>query len=327
MKIVLPKMVEYSICDMGNKTIQYNALRIYAALYKIQRTRKNQDGYFEVPSTYLKSINARYYKIIDKFIEDGILDYFKRAVQNEEDIFTTNVKKYYSNLFCICMQYKFLIDVTKGKEIEVDMDNNRKRKWHKVTSDSLLSLGFTPKISRDGFGRRVHHNLTQIYKTELSDRGMSVIDAKCSQPRLLYLMMKERNIVDETYNEIFESGKDFYLYLVENLDMENGRQQAKDLFMFWLNANGYVPNYDIHNLFPVASKFIRQLKNKNHKNSSATLQREEAKIWIDDLLENLPVAFGLTIHDSLIVRDRDALKVLKYCKEKYPLIEFDLKGL
>lgn len=326
MKVTLPKLVKYSIMDSGNKTVQSNALKVYAALTQ-RSERKNSEGYFDVPSTYLKSINTRYYKIIDKFIEDGILDYFKRAVQDEQDIFTTNIRKYYNKNLGICMKYKFLIDIEKGEEVEVDMDNNRKKRWHKITTNTLINLGYKDvRISRDSFGRRVHHNLTQTYKFELANKGLSVIDAKCSQPRLLYLMMKNRGIVDETYNYIFENGLDFYNCLIERLN-ETDRKSAKDLFMYWLNSEGYVPNYNIHKLFPEVSKFIKTLKNKNHKDSASTLQREEAKIWIDDLLENLPVEFGLTIHDSLIIRDRDAMKVLKYCKEKYPQIEFDIKEL
>lgn len=326
MKITIPKLVKYSIMDAGNKTVQENALKIYAAL--LQRSnRKNSEGYFDVPSTYLKSINLRYYKIIDKFIEDGIIDYFKRVVQDENDLFNTKLKKYYNKNLGICMKYKFLIDVSKGEEVEVNMDNNRKKNWYKILHNSITSLGYTNvKITRDDFGRRVHHNLTQTYKYELTGRGLSIIDAKCSQPRLLYLMMKNRNVVDNVYNYIFDNNIDFYNYIVDALNL-NDRQQAKDLFMYWLNSDGYVPNYKIHNLFPETTKFIKTLKSKNHKDSSSTLQREEAKIWIDDLLDNLPVNFGLTIHDSLIIRDKDVIKVLKYCKEKYPQIQFDIKEL
>jgi hypothetical protein len=326
MKVKLPKLVKYSIADIGNKTLQKNALKVYASLYERSK-RKNSEGYFDVPSTYLKAINTRYYKIIDKLIEDGILDYFKRAVQDDKDIFTTNTRKYYNKNLGICMKYKFLIDIEKGEEIEVDMESNRDERWYKITHNTLTNLGYKDiKISRDSFGRRVHHNLTQTYKYELADRGLSVIDAKCSQPRLLYIMMKNRGIVDEVYNHIFENGIDFYSYLIERLN-ETDRKSAKDLFMYWLNSDGYVPNYNINKLFPEASKFIKSLKSKNHKNSAATLQREEAKIWIDGLLENLPVEFGLTIHDSLIVKDKDVIKVLKYCKEKYHDLEYDVKEL
>jgi hypothetical protein len=326
MKVTIPKLIKYSIADIGNKTFQKSALKIYAALYDRSK-RKNSEGYFDVPSTYLKAINVRYYKVIDKFIEDGILDYFKREVQDDKDIFTTHIRKYYNKNLGICMKYKFLIDIEKGEEMEVDMESNRNERWYKITHNTLTNLGYKDiKISRDSFGRRVHHNLTQTYKYELADRGLSVIDAKCSQPRLLYRMMKNRGIVDETYNHIFENGIDFYNFLIERLN-ESDRKSAKDLFMYWLNSDGYVPNYNINKLFPEASKFIKSLKSKDHKNSASTLQREEAKIWIDELLENLPVEFGLSIHDSLIVKDKDAIKILKYCKDKYPDLEFDVKEL
>ena len=104
------------------------------------------------------------------------------------------------------MKYRFLIDIENGNEIEVDMVNNKSKKWYKITEKTLTALGYDNiKISRDSFGRRVHHNLTQIYKEELAGKGFCVIDAKCSQPRLLYLMMKERGIVDERYNSIFDN--------------------------------------------------------------------------------------------------------------------------
>jgi hypothetical protein len=97
---------------------------------------------------------------------------------------------------------------------------------------------------------------------------------------------------------------------------------AKDLFMFWLNSSGYVPNYKIHLIFPIASKFIKSLKSKNYKDSSSYLQRIEAKIWIDDLLDNIPSEFALPVHDCLIVKDKEVFKILDYCKSKYNDIEF-----
>ena len=319
------KEVEDVIRTIGNKTIQRSALKVYAALYNREK-RKTAQGYFDIPSTYLKSINLRYYKIIDAFLEAGIIRYYERAIQGDT-IFDTVYKKYYNKNLGICMKYKFLIDIAVGREIEIDMENPNNKRWFELTKNTLINLGYSDfKISRDDFGRRVHHPAIYDYKQYLSGKGLSVIDAKCSQPRLLYLIMKERGIVDKNYNSVFESGDDFYLYLIGNLDIEN-REEAKKIFMFWLNSNGYVQDVNIHKLFPEVSKFIKSLKNKNYKDAASFLQREEAKIWIDDLLENLPVDFGLTIHDSLIIRDKDAIKVLKYCKDKYPQIEFDVKEL
>ena len=73
---------------------------------------------------------------------------------------------------------------------------------------------------------------------------------------------------------------------------------------------------------PIASKFIKELKAKSYKNSAKFLQREEAKIWIDDLLNYLPVEFALPVHDCLIVKQKDCNEVLEYCIGKYPEIDF-----
>lgn len=324
MKVIVPNEVIDSIKTIGNKTSQKNAFKIYAALCK-REVRKNKVGYFDVPSTYLESINKRYSRAIDKFIEDGIIEFYKRPIQGD-NIFDTVYKKYYNKNLGICMKYRFLIDIRTGVEIEIDMDNPNNKRWYEITKNTLINLGYEPKITRDSFGRRVHHNAIYDYKQYLSDKGLSVIDAKCSQPRLLYLIMKERGIVDANYSSIFENGVDFYSYIIKNLNIED-RVEAKLLFMFWLNSDGYVKDSNIHRLFPEVSRFIKSLKTKNYKDAASFLQREEAKIWIDDLLENLPVDFGLTIHDSLIVKNKDSYDVLEYCKNKYPQIEFDIKEL
>lgn len=325
MKIIVPKEVKDVIKTIGNKTAQKNAYKIYAALYKREK-RKTQNGYFDVPSTFLKSINDRYNRTINAFLEAGIIRYYERAIQGD-NLFETVYKKYYNKNLNICMKYKFLIDITQGDEIEIDMDNPNNKRWFEITKNTLINLGYTDfKISRDDFGRRVHHPAIYDYRQYLSHKGLSVIDAKCSQPRLLYLIMKERGIVDQNYFNIFENDIDFYSFLIKNLNIED-RSDAKNLFMFWLNSNGYVQDNNIHRIFPQASQFIKSLKNKNYKDAASFLQREEAKIWIDDLLENLPVDFGLTIHDSLIVKNKDSYDVLEYCKQKYPQIEFDIKEL
>lgn len=95
--------------------------------------------------------------------------------------------------------------------------------------------------------------------------------------------MKSKSIIDENYNEIFDNGEDFHLYLVDKLRLdgsisgEGPRKDAKDLFMFWLNSDGYVPNSGIRGLFPVASSYIAKIKSKNYKNSSSTLQKRRSK--------------------------------------------------
>ncbi len=320
MKLKLPIEVKNCINTLGNKTAKNNGLKIYAVLIN-QSNRKNKHGYFPAPSTLLESVNKRYSRAIKSFIENGIIEYFKGVKQDSDNIFNTIETKYYNTNRGICMKYRFLIDTTIGEDIEINMNSNKNYRWYSILEKSLNELGYEADITRDNFGRRVHHPIIPVYKEELKDKGFAIIDAKASQPKLLLNLMKSKGIIDTEYEKSFN--KDFYNYIVEKLNLEN-RKQAKDLFMFWLNSSGYVPNYKIHILFPVASNFIKGLKTKNYKDACSYLQREEAKIWIDDLLQNIPTTFALPIHDCLIIKDKDAEIILDWCKSKYNDIDFTL---
>lgn len=326
MKIIIPQQVIESVNDFKRKDVKAVAYKIYCALKRLDERKNTTTGWFDAPSSYLRSLNIRYYKIIDKFIEDGIIKYYSRPITDPGDIFNSVDKKYYNKTLGFCMKYKFLIDTEVGIEYDFDVENPNSMRWYEIIKSSLISLGYEPNISRDTFGRRVHHNAIYDHKSNLSKKGFSIIDAKCSQPRLLYLIMKEKGIYDKEYYDVFERGDDFYLYLIEKLNLKT-RQESKDLFMFWINADGYVPNTGIFQLFTNTSNFIKSLKTRSYKEAASYLQRREAKIWIDDLLENIPTNFALPIHDALLVKTTDANEVLKYCKSKYPQIEFDVKEL
>lgn len=319
MIIKVPKEVKEVINQMPfNKTVKNNAIKIYAALY-IKSHLKNSQGYFPVSSEYLKSINLRYYNIMDYFVKNNIIDFYKKAYQDDNDIFNTIYRKSYNKEKGICAKYKFLINTEIGDELNVDMVTNKYNRWYEIIENSLIEAGLEVKITRDSFGRRVHHSAIRDYKSDF--KRFYTIDSICSQPRLLYIYLKEKGIVDESYNNIFDNDLDFYGEVAYKLALES-RQDAKDLFMFWLNGNGYVPNYGIHNLFPVASSFLKSIKKGNYKNSGSLLQRIESKIWIDDILNNIPCDFALPVHDSVIVKKEDVDKVLQYCQSKYPELRF-----
>ena len=325
MRIKITQPIKDSINKLGNKTAKKSGLKVYCALL-ICAKRKNKQGFFDCPSDYFVKINNRYSKVFKQFLQDGIIEYHTNLQIDPEDIFRTKVTKNYSPDLGYCMKYKFLVDIEAGEEIEVDFKTNREYRWYSIIENSLNKLGYTSDIKRDSFGRRVHYSVMYDYKTELAGKGLYVIDSVCSQPRLLWLIMKKKGIIDPVYDNIFENDYDFYNHLVCELNLKD-RQEAKDLFMFWINSSGYVPNYGINKLFPITSSFIKGLQSRFYKDSSAYLQRQEAKIWIDDLLENLPVNFALPIHDSLIIRREDFNEVLQYCKTKYPELRFSSKEL
>lgn len=319
MIVKIPTEVKKVINDLPyNITVKKNAIKIYAALY-IKSYLKNSHGYFPVSSTYLQSINKRYNNILKHFIDNNIIDYYKKAYEDENDIFNTIYRKSYNKELGICAKYKFLVNIENGDEINVDMVSNKDYRWYEIIENSLIESGLEVKIKRDSFGRRVHHSGIRNYKTDFI--GYYTIDSICSQPRLLYLHLKEKGIVDEAYNDIFDNDKDFYSEVTYRLKLES-RAEAKDLFMFWINGNGYVPNFDIHKLFPAVSLFLKKQKKGNYKNAGSLLQRIESKIWIDDILNNIPADFALPIHDSVVVKEEDADRVLQYCITKYPQLRF-----
>jgi hypothetical protein len=297
-----------------NKTVKLNAIKIYAALYLMSK-RANKHGYFPVPSSYLVSINKRYSRILKHFEDSGLIKSFTRPVIDDNDIFNTINKKYYDVNKGICMKYKFLIP-TNGINIDVDMISNRTFRWYELIQNSLLESGYEDiKINRDVFGRRVHHSAISNYKEDF--KGYWTIDAVASQPRLLWLDMKAKGIVDTKYNDIFENDKDFYLEIQHKLNIKD-RDEAKDLFMFWVNSSGYVPNFNIHILFPVVSNYIKKYKSGDYKNMSSHLQRVESKIWIDDIMNNIPCEWVLPIHDCVIIKEQDVDNVYNFIRTKYP---------
>jgi hypothetical protein len=319
MIIKTPQLVKQAINDMPyNKTVKKNAIKIYAALY-LKSYLKNSVGYFPVSSEYLQSINKRYNNILNYFIEKNIIDFYKKAYADENDIFKTNYTKSYNKEKGICAKYRFLINVESGEELYVDMKTNKYNRWYSIIEDSLIESGFDTKITRDSYGRRVFHPAIMDYKQ--SFKGLWTIDSICSQPRLLHLHLKDKNIVDENYNHIFDNELDFYGEVTHKLKLES-RQEAKDLFMYWLNGNGYVPNFKIHTLFPIVSSYLKSIKKGNYKNSGSLLQRIESKIWIDNILNNIPCDFAIPVHDCVIVKEQDVAKVLSYCISKYPDLRF-----
>ncbi len=325
MKIKITNEIESIIDDIGNKTRVKSGYKIYAAFYG-RSYRKNTDGYFDVPSTYLKSINDRYKEIIDRLIEKSIIDYKKTDKIDPNDIFKSISSKTYSTDMGICMKYKFLVDLSNGKEIEIDMSSGRKERWYEITYNSLVELGYEPKITRDSFGRRVYYPLIQNYKTELQNKGLCAIDSCTSQPRLLWYQMKESRIIDSEYHKIFAFDLDLYNELAKTFNLAD-REAGRDMFSLWVNGKKHLPLKGIRDLYPIATSFINGLKKQSYKDSAAYLQRKEANIWIDDLLQNIPTEFALPVHDSIIVKVEDYDKVLDYCQAKYPELRFKRKDL
>lgn len=356
--MIITKELDYLLSLQKRKDTKIRIKKVYEALlFK----RGNSKGYFSCPSAYLKKVSGQYNKVINLLVEYKIIE-FQSFNYDESDIFNIRRKKYYSTEKGVCIRYKFLIDTNEGYEDDLDIDLSglyKNEKWYCKTRYSLLQLGFDIKdlnIKRDNFSRRLHTNITgnmgdgMSYKDLLSGGDYWVIDAKTFHPRLLWIILGEREQDDKNLSYIFENNLDFYDYILEKLpsltrlhrDMIDSllkdknyiydevsnkkieRQIAKEAFMSWINGTGYTEEdvRPITKLFPIANNYIRGYKSLHYKEMCRLLQRRETNIFIDDLLNNVPVDFCLSIHDSLVVKKSDVDIVYNFCKEKYPDIVF-----
>jgi len=335
--MIIPKELDYLLSLQKRKDSKERIKKVYDALvYKKSKSK----GYFSCPSAYLLKVSPRYNKVINLLLEHKIIEY-QSFNYDESNIFETRRKPYYDTEKGICKKYKFLIDIENGYEDELLIDfsnlyNNNK--WYMKTRYSLLQLGYQPEelnIKRDNFSRRLHTNITgnigdgNSYKDLLSGGDYYTIDAKTCQPRLLWLHLQEIGLQDDKLNEIFENGLDFYDFIIQRIPALIDRDDAKELFTSWINGTGYldIDKTSIRDIFPVVNMFLRRYKTTNYKNVCRLLQYREASIFIDDLLNNIPIDFCLTIHDSLVIKKEDKDVALEYCKNKYPELIFILEEI
>lgn len=337
--MIIPKELNLLLQRQRDKRVVKRILKIYSALlYK--KGRKN--GYFDCPSSYLKKVNGQYNKVMPLLLEYGIIKY--KSINKDfkyNDVFSSEIydKKFYTP--SQSMKYKFIINTDEGFEIDFELNYKNlydDEAWYVKTRKSLLDLGFPSekiRIKRDNFSRRLHTNITSnieiygSYKNLLKGGQYFTIDSKTSQPRLLWLHLTEIGFQDENLNYIFDNDLDFYQYLLDRIPALTDREDAKELFASWLNGTGYIDQEKsiIREIFPTANNFIRTYKTNGYKNVCRLLQYKEANIFIDDLLNNVPVNFCLSVHDSLIVKKEDAEMVLKWCQERRPEIRFALEEI
>lgn len=320
------KELDYVLTLQKRKDTRVRILKVYnALLFK----KRNNNGYFNCPSSYLKKVSGQYNKVTKLLLEHKIID-FKSVNIDDKDLFNQRRKKFYDTDKGICMQYKFLINVEEGYEYDLNIDYSTlydKEIWYSKTKKSLLDIGFpieSIRIKRDNFSRRLHTNITNhiegygSYKNLLQGGDYFLIDGKTTQPRLLWLHLKEIGLQDEKLNYIFENGLDFYQYIIQRIPALDDRDDAKELFTTWINGTGYIDSEKkiIRDIFPTANTFLKHYKTSDYKNICRLLQYKEANIFIDDLLNNCPVEFCLSIHDALLVRKEDKDLMLQWCKER-----------
>lgn len=334
--MIITKELDHLLSTQKRKDARARTKKVYnALLYK----RGKNTGFFQVPSAYLEKISSRYYKAIELLLEHNIIA-FQSFNYDETDLFNTRRKKYYNTEKGVCARYRFLIDTDQGYEEDFTIDYTGlydNEKWYNRTRLSLLELGFDPEglnIKRDNFSRRLHTNITGnigngSYKDLLSGGDYWSIDAKTCQPRLLWLYLQEIGLQDKNLNWIFENDQDFYQYIIDRIPALKDRDDAKETFVSWINGTGYLDAEKavIRDIFGTANEFIKNFKKKDYKNICRLLQYKEASIFIDKILNDIPLDFCLTVHDSIIIRKEDKDMALDYCATNHPELIFEAKEI
>lgn len=337
-KTIIPKELDFLLKKQKRKDAELRIVKVYNALvFKKGKT----NGYFSCPSAYLVKVHPRYNKVMKLLIDHNIIEFYSKKSTDIGSVFelAERKKKFYNTETGICMKYKFLIDTTVGYEYDLEIPNNlyEGERWYNVTRNSLLELEIPNDellIKRDNFSRRLHTNITGSiepylsYKTMLSGGDYYCIDSKTSQPRLLWLFLNEIGIQDQNLNWIFENDLDFYDYIIERMPIVD-RDEAKNAFTNWLNGTGYLnANHTaIREIFSTANNVLRSYKTTSYKDVCALIQYREATIFVDDLLNNVPVDFCLTMHDALIVKKKDVEVVLEYCQKRQPTLQFTVEEI
>ena len=231
MKIKIPIEVEKSILSIkSNKTVKNSAIKIYSALY-MKSYLKNSNGYFPISSEYLKSINLRYYNILNHFIETGIIDFYKKAYQDEKDIniivdlvqqklkqhinvvHNSNFSpKWLENLVDINRKWDidclaFCID---PRYIEIDGDQSRLAVSYGINYTEIRQGILAPSSQKGKTVFGIHNVVIQNgYKLNLCDKWIDSIEGE-NFDTLQEAVKKGFQILSEINNEEYLRLVDFY---------------------------------------------------------------------------------------------------------------------
>lgn len=189
------------------------------------------------------------------------------------------------------------------------------------------------KATRNTTNNRLDTNLTNlpsVYTDWICNRNNLIqIDLANSQLCFLSKMLEDTpglNGVDNFCS--FSYNGEIYDYVQHQLGLET-RDDAKLLLITILFSSNYNSKgkKEFKSLFPEIHGWLHAYKKENgYKNISITLQKMESKLFIDKIYVKLKKrgVFCLTKHDSLIIRSRDANKVLSTIKTQFK--SFGLKG-
>jgi hypothetical protein len=191
---------------------------------------------------------------------------------------------------------------------------------------------------RDSIAGRFHHNLASLNKwlrpACYIETGETLVnlDITNSQPVILSILLRQHFGAPapadvQEYIHLCETGK-FYEHLAAKLGVDISTEDLRSKFKQMLfrtifyGRNQAAENYQEWHLFtrffPAVATFITNYKRKDYTALSVNLQRLEAEIMIDGVINTIALQynpedfFALTIHDSIVTTEdkKDYVKAL-----------------
>jgi hypothetical protein len=210
--------------------------------------------------------------------------------------------------------YTSLLAASAANPLAIDKYNKIHQSIHAIDNKEWF-------CTRDAKGRRMHNNYVNlsndvkpyVYLQHDVTASLYNLDISSSQPLLLAaLLVKEYGLKLPTdaaeYKAHCEDGT-LYKFLMEKMNMNHltKKEFKKKVFTWFYSKNTHVINstefIEFSNIFPSVAKFITDYKQDNYKALAHAMQRLEADIVIDDVVNTLatqqPNSWALTVHDSV----------------------------
>lgn len=202
-----------------------------------------------------------------------------------------------------------ILELPKNDDPEVNFEFDFKRNiYTQKVINFLKFIGEDEiRISRDHYGYRLYHNLSNNYKKQLKGKGEFIYyDIKTSIPHQVKLKVQEIDLNDP-FIELFNG--DFYDNWNTTLNLEfSDRKKIKEHFskVLYGNKNHYsteVKN-QLNKDFPLFNSLLK-------KDLGRRMVMNETDLVLNKIVGQCPVDKILTIHDGFIVfkGDQDSIDV------------------
>tara|TARA_Y100000593_G_scaffold35227_1_gene69019 strand:- start:246 stop:1490 length:1245 start_codon:yes stop_codon:yes gene_type:complete len=153
----------------------------------------------------------------------------------------------------------------------------------------------------------------------LDSQEIVTIDLQAGQPTLLAAYAGDEALLQRCYDNLLYDD-------VQEITGAKDRDMAKIYWNRYCLGRNYVESWKkdtlqiqkyVQNQFPVAFNYIWKAKMYGHKYLSHKLQNEEARLFVDVILQKLKTRdlAALTIHDSIACKETDKNLVLEIMQE------------